>query len=63
MYAIKVYLTAKDFDEFIKNHLSKDDSARFADCEWVPVKINVTDLLEIEVTAVPTKIPAEVNSL
>ena len=55
MHAIKVYLTAKDFDEFIKSHLSKEDSERFADCEWVPVKINMTEMLEIEVTAVPAK--------
>lgn len=55
MHVIKVYLTAKDFDEFIKNHLSKEDLERFADCEWVPVKISVTDQMEIEVTAVPAK--------
>lgn len=55
MHVIKVYLTAKDFDDFIKNHLSKEDSERFTDCEWVPVKISVTDQMEIEVTAVPAK--------
>ena len=55
MHVIKVYATAKDFDEFIQKHLSEEDSKKFQDCEWIPVKINVTDLLEIEVTAVPAK--------
>lgn len=63
MYALKVVASARDFDRFIKDHLREEDARRFNGCEWVPVRIALTDLLEIEVTAVPTAIPVEVDSL
>lgn len=55
MHAIKVCVTAEDFDKFIKKHLGSKDTERYADCTWVPVKLSVTDSLEIEVLTVPAK--------
>lgn len=52
MHAIKFYITPEDFDEFIKSHLNDDEAVEYIDYEWVPVKIDVTDNLDIEVTAV-----------
>ena len=61
MYAIKIGVSSKDFDDFIKSRLDEEDAQRFADCEWVPSKVCVTDYLEIEVTAVPSKVFMEVE--
>lgn len=55
MHAIKVVMTTEDFDKFIKNHLDAGDVEKYADCTWIPAKISITDLLEIEVLAVPAK--------
>lgn len=55
MYALKVYMTSEEFDQFIKKHLSDEDLERFAECEWFPVKFDITDLMEIEVVAIPAK--------
>lgn len=55
MHAIKVFVTAEDFDKFIKNHLDAGDVEKYADCTWIPVKVSITDLLEIEVLAAPAK--------
>lgn len=55
MYALKVRCDRHEFDEFIKGKLAPDDAERFADCEWIPTKIEVDDLLGIEVVAVAVK--------
>ena len=55
MHAIKVHITAEDFDKFIKEHLCKEDADKYADYEWVPAKIEVTEFFSIEGTTVPTK--------
>jgi len=55
MHAIKIVISPQEFDKFVKKHLDKQDAERYADCEWVPVVIKTTDLLQIEVLTVPAK--------
>ena len=55
MHAIKVYISGEEFDQFIKEHLDQRDAERFAECQWVPVKIEVTDLLNIEALVIPAR--------
>ncbi|MDB7829179.1 hypothetical protein [Intestinimonas butyriciproducens] len=55
MHAIMICITASDLDKLVKEKLNDADAAEYADCEWVPAKVSVTDLLGIDVIAVPAK--------
>jgi hypothetical protein len=55
MHAIKIYVTRDEFDKLIKEHLNDRDAERFAGCEWAPIRVEVTDVLDVEVTAVPVR--------
>ena len=55
MHAIKVYATREQISDFIKSHLRAEDVANFEDSEWFPIKIQVTDQLEVEAIVAPVK--------
>ena len=55
MHAIKIVISPQEFDKFVKKHLDKQNAERYADCEWIPAVIKTTDLLQIEVLAVPAE--------
>ena len=55
MHATKIFITAEEFDKFIKDHQDAEDVERYADCTWFPVRTSITETLDIEVLAVPVK--------
>lgn len=55
MYATKLVITRQEFDAFFKKHLSERDLQKFADSEFIPLTMQMTPQLEIEITVVPVK--------